>query len=141
MTAIPEDLLDLLERPLFANLATVRPDGTPQVNPMWFTWDGAVMRFTHTDERQKYRNLLVTPQVAASISDPDNPYRFLEVRGVVEITPDHEGTFYREVASRYGRSRDAPPVDAEHRIVLHLPVAHVTWHHAGANSGGASRPR
>jgi len=89
MAAIPTDLLDLLERPLYAHLATTRPDGTVQVSPMWFDWDGERLRFSTTTTRQKYRNVQSHPHVAASISDPENPYRFLEVRGVVEeIEPD-----------------------------------------------------
>src|SRR5258707_3092152 len=92
MAAIPTDLLDLLERPLYAHLATTRPDGTVQVNPMWFDWDGELLRFTHTTKRQKYRNVTTHPQVAMSIVDPDNPFKYLEVRGDVErIVPDPKG--------------------------------------------------
>jgi len=128
MAQIPEDHLDLLERPLFAHLATVRPDGTPQVNPMWFVWDGTVLRFTHTNERQKFRNLAANPHVAVSIQDPDNPYRYLEVRGTVdEITPDPEGAFYRELAVRYGRDRGTPPRDAPARVILSVSISHSTW--------------
>ena len=56
---------------------------------MWFDWDGELLRFTHTTKRQKYRNIAAHPKVAMSIVDPDNPYRYLEVRGDVEqIVPD-----------------------------------------------------
>lgn len=128
MATIPEDHLDLLERPIVVNLATVRPDGAPQVNPMWFVWDGNVMRFTHTDERQKFHNLATEPRVAVAIQDPDNPYRYLEVRGVVsDITPDPEGAFYRELALRYGRDRGTPPRDAPHRVILSVTINHATW--------------
>src|ERR1700712_564899 len=80
---IPDQLRDLLDRPLFADLATVREDGTPQVNPMWFAWDGELLRFTHTNFRRKYRNITANPAVAISIVDPRDPYRYIEVRGVV----------------------------------------------------------
>ena len=66
MTIVPEAMTDLLERPTIAHLATIRPDGKPQVNPMWFVWDGSVIRFTHTDERQKFKNLALNPAVAIS---------------------------------------------------------------------------
>jgi PPOX class probable F420-dependent enzyme len=123
LAGVPAELLDLLERPLFAHLATVRPDGSPQVNPMWFSWDGSIIRFTHTDERQKFRNIAANPHVAISIQDPDDPYRYLEVRGVVEkITPDPEGAFYRELAVRYGRDRGSAPKDAPHRVILEVAV-------------------
>ena len=89
MVAIPEDYESLLERPLYGHLATTRPDGRVKVNPMWFDSDGELLRFTHTTKRQKYRNITSRPEVAMSISDPDNPYRYLEIRGVVEeIVPD-----------------------------------------------------
>jgi len=128
MTAVPEDHRDLLERPIVANLATVRPDGTPQVNPMWFVSDGTTIRFTHTDERQKFRNVASNPHMALSIQDPDNPYRYLEVRGeVTDVTPDPEGAFYRELAVRYGRDRGNAPRDAAHRVILSMTIEHATW--------------
>lgn len=128
MAALPEDHLDLLERPVFAHLATVRPDGGPQVNPMWFVYDGDVILFTHTDERQKFRNLQSNPLVAVSIQDPENPYRYLEIRGRVrDITPDPEGGFYRELALRYGRDRGTPPRDAPHRVIIAVSIEHATW--------------
>lgn len=117
---IPAELRDLLERPVFADLATVREDGSPQVNPMWFAWDGEFIRFTHTNYRRKYRNIRANPAVAISIIEPDNPYRYLEVRGVVErIDPDPTGGFYVELAKRYAApaGTDAP-ADAADRVVL-----------------------
>lgn len=105
MVVIPERARDLLERPLIANLATVRADGTPQVNPMWFAWDGEFLRFSHTNFRRRYRNLDANPAVAVSIVDPDDPYRYVEVRGVVErVEADPVGEFFVELAKRY----DAP---------------------------------
>jgi hypothetical protein len=50
---------------------------------MWFEWDGQVLHFTHTTQRQKYRNVTSNPAVSVSVVDPDNPYRYLGVRGVV----------------------------------------------------------
>src|ERR687888_196070 len=92
----PASHADLLERPLTAHLATVRPDGSPQSNVMWFDWDGRRIRMTHTKSRQKYRNLGREPRVALSVSDPDDPYRFLE--------------------KRYGQEYEIP--DAPERVVV-----------------------
>jgi PPOX class probable F420-dependent enzyme len=118
MAVIPESHRDLLERPLFAHLATIRPDGAPQVNPMWCKWDGEFLYFTNTTTRYKYRNVTANPTVSVSINDPDAPYRYLEVRGVVErIDPDPEGKFFTELADRYGMDFGGPPGDAEHRVV------------------------
>jgi len=81
------------------------------VSPIWFDWDGELLRFAHTTKRQKYRNVQIHPQVAMSISDPDNPYRYLEVRGDVErIEPDPAAQFFLRIANRY--SGDEPPPDA-----------------------------
>ena len=119
MVAIPEGYASLLERPLYGHLATVRPDGAPQVNAMWFAWDGQVLRFTHTTKRQKYRNIAASPAVAMSVIDPDNPYRYLEVRGVVEeIVPDPEGAFYLELNDRYDGPLTEAPADKADRVIL-----------------------
>ncbi len=116
---IPAEYSDLLTRPLFGHLATVRPDGTPQANPMWFSWDGEYLRFTNTTIRQKYRNVTAEPRVAMSVNDPDKPYRYLEVRGTVErIDPDPGAEFFAELAKRYGLELDGPPGDAPHRVVI-----------------------
>jgi PPOX class probable F420-dependent enzyme len=119
MVAIPDDYENLLERPLYGHLATTRPDGTVQVNPMWFDWDGQRLRFTHTNKRQKYRNVTSHPEVAVSINDPEQPYRYLEVRGVVEeIVPDPTGSFFVHLNKRYGGPFDGPPPDAADRVVI-----------------------
>ena len=74
---IPASLADLVERPLIAHLATVRPDGTPQVNPTWFRSDGEYLWLTTNSRRQKNRNWERQPAVALSICDPDDPGRYL----------------------------------------------------------------
>jgi PPOX class probable F420-dependent enzyme len=118
MTAeLPESHSDLLERPLFAHLATIRPDGSPQSSVMWFAWDGQRIRFSHTTTRQKYRNLLADGRVSFHVQDPDNAYRTLEVRGRVEsMDPDPDASFYRSLQLRYGS--DVPVLDADVRVVI-----------------------
>ncbi len=115
----PDSHADLLERPLFAHLATVRPDGSPQSSVMWFAWDGTHLLFTHTSARQKFANLTAEPRVAVSILDPDNPYRFLEIRGEAEsIEPDPGAEFYRSLQHRYGA--DYEITDADVRVVIRV---------------------
>jgi PPOX class probable F420-dependent enzyme len=115
---LPAEFTDLLERPLFAHLATVRPDGSPTTQVMWYAWDGERIRMTHTKTRQKYRNLEADPRVALSIADPDNQYRFIEIRGVVEKIEDDdaEAGFYKGLQQRYGM--DYPIPDAAVRVIL-----------------------
>ena len=69
----PATHLDLLQRPLFAHLATVRPDGAPQATPMWFLWDpdSQEIKLTHTKERYNYRNLQHEPRISAGVFRPD----------------------------------------------------------------------
>lgn len=114
----PQTHADLLERPLFAHLATVRPDGSPQSSVMWFEWDGKRIRMTHTKTRQKFQNLAREPRVAISIADPEDGYRFLEARGVVEAIEDDdaEASFYKSLQHRYGM--DYPIKDAAVRVVM-----------------------
>lgn len=115
---IPEPLADLVERPLYAHLATVRADGTPQVNPTWFRFDGEYLWLTTTTGRQKHRNWQVQPAVALSITDPDRPSRYLEIRGRVEqIIPDPEGAEFVRLAERYSMAQGPPP-DAADRIAV-----------------------
>ncbi|WP_028051181.1 PPOX class F420-dependent oxidoreductase [Cellulomonas sp. URHD0024] len=126
-TTLPDSHADLLERPTFAHLATVAPDGSPHSSVMWFVWDGEVLRFTHTTTRQKFKNIAHEPRVAISIADPDNPYRTLEVRGVVEKTePDDEvASFYQSLQRRYGESYEI--TDAHKRVILTVrPTTYVT---------------
>ena len=115
---VPASHADLLERPLFAHLATVRPDGAPMSSVMWFAWDGSHLRMTHTKTRQKFANLAQDPRLALSIADPDDPYRSLEVRGVVEATEDDDATasFYKGLQHRYGR--DYEVTDTNVRVIL-----------------------
>lgn len=127
MSAVPDDLVDLLERPLFAALGTVRPDSTVQVNPMWFEYDGEHVLFTHTTYRAKYRNLQANPSMSLLVVDPDDPMRFVEVRGaLVETRPDPTGAFYVRLGQRYGDPDQQPPPDSADRVVLVMSVEKVT---------------
>jgi hypothetical protein len=84
MAAIPEKYLDLLQhKKAFASLATTMPDGSPQVTPVWFDYQGGVIRVNSAKGRVKTRNMKTGVPVALSIMDPDNPYRYLQVRGTV----------------------------------------------------------
>jgi nitroimidazol reductase NimA-like FMN-containing flavoprotein (pyridoxamine 5'-phosphate oxidase superfamily) len=82
-TIIPENYADLFQKKALAHLATLMPDGSPQVTPVWVEYDGTHILINSARGRQKDRNLRGNPQVSLSICDPDNPYRYLEVRGRV----------------------------------------------------------
>lgn len=84
---IPEKYRDLFGKRAFGYLATLMPDGRPQVTPVWCDLKNGHVLFNSARGRQKDRNLRRDPRVAIAVVDPDNPYRYLEIRGrVVEIT-------------------------------------------------------
>ena len=125
MATIPAELVHLLEEPHYGSLATVRPDGTPQVNPMWFLHDAesGTIRFTHTRSRAKFRNLQHNPAMAMCVIDAKNPYSFIEVRGrLVEVVPDPEGAFSPVLGARYGNPDTPVPPDAADRVVLVMSI-------------------
>ena len=116
----PESCQDLLDRPLFAHLGTVRTDGAPLVNPMWFLYDSEqnVIRLTHTRSRSNYRYLQAEPRVALAITDPEDQYRYLQVRGIVEKEEaDPTGAFYQTLQQRY-RGKTSEVKDRDERVIF-----------------------
>lgn len=92
MEKIPASQRDLLQdrTRAFAFLATVMPDGSPQVTPVWFNTDGDHILINSAEGRVKVKNMRAREHVALAIIDPDDPYRYIQIRGrVVEIT--HQG--------------------------------------------------
>ena len=99
---IPEKYQDLFDKKAFANLATLMPDGTPQVTPVWVDFDGDYILVNSARGRQKDKNMKRNSSVALSILDPDNPYRYLEVRGqVAEITEEGAEQHIDKMAKKY----------------------------------------
>ena len=87
MATIPAQYRDLLSKKAFGHLATLNPDGSPQVTPVWFDFNGTHIRVNSAVGRLKDKNVRRDPRVALSIIDPENSYRYLEIRGrVVDIT-------------------------------------------------------
>jgi len=134
---IPETHSDLLALPLLAHVATLGPQGEPQVNPVWFAWDGQYIKLTLTRHRQKYRNLERDPHIALSIVDPENQFRYLELRGVVEqVEDDHDLAFINGLAQRYiGRDYPWHRPD-EQRIILYIRPLHSSMMNAGRRTSG-----
>jgi PPOX class probable F420-dependent enzyme len=102
MTAIPQSYRDLFDKKAFAHLATVGADGRPQVTPVWIDYDGSHVRFNTARGRVKIRNLERNPKVALSIQDPENPYRYVQVRGrVAEMTEKGADEHIDALARKY----------------------------------------
>src|SRR4051812_8659470 len=103
MATIPEQYLDLLtQKKAFASLATVMPDGTPQVTPVWFDYANGVIRVNSAKGRTKTRNMKAGASVALSIMDPDNAYRYMQIRGkVARVTEDGATAHTDALAKKY----------------------------------------
>jgi PPOX class probable F420-dependent enzyme len=103
MTEIPAAYLDLLQqKKTFAHLATVMKDGSPQVTPVWFDYTNGRVRVNTAKGRVKARNMQEGSRIALSILDPDNPYRYLQIRGqVVRATEEGASAHIDSLAKKY----------------------------------------
>jgi PPOX class probable F420-dependent enzyme len=100
--AIPDKFRDLFEKKAFGQLATIMKDGTPQVTPVWCDFDGNFVRVNSALGRVKDKNVRRNPNVAISLQDPDNPYRYVSIRGKVEdITQDGADAHIDSLAKKY----------------------------------------
>jgi PPOX class probable F420-dependent enzyme len=100
--SIPQNYLDLFNKKAFANLGTLMPDGSPQVTPVWVDYDGKHVLVNSAEGRRKDKNLRRDGRVAMSIMDPDNPYRYLQIRGkVTEITSQGAAQHIDKMAKKY----------------------------------------
>ena len=125
---IPEQFMDLVQNPAFANLATVMKDGSPHVTPVWFDYDGEVVRVNSARGRVKDRNMRNNPRVALSIMDPKNPYRYLGIRGrVTEITEEGADAHIDRLAKKYLNVDKYPNrAPGEVRVLYRITPEHVS---------------
>ena len=126
MQSIPEEYAELLTGDAIAHVATTLPDGSPHQAPVWVDYDGEYVRFGGKAGTRKMKNLELNPNVSVSVTDPENPYRFLLVRGtVIERTDSGALEFIDRLSERYWgcpypHDRDADrlkvTVDPEHVV-------------------------
>jgi PPOX class probable F420-dependent enzyme len=123
MESIPEAFEDLFERATFAHFATMTPTGYPHVTPVWIDYDAAAGRLLVNTERgrRKAKNVEANPKVGVSMTDPDDPYRFLSVFGEVdEITTEGARDHIDTLAKRYVGEEEYPNPIRTERIVLRI---------------------
>jgi PPOX class probable F420-dependent enzyme len=135
MANIPASHQDLVQNPNALILATTMPDGTPQTTVLWFRWTGDTLQISTTAERQKTENIQSNPRVSAMIVDPNNMYRYLEVRGTVDITHNgHDDAYnlidwlakqYTGKNQYYGGVAPAENKYNETRVILNIKPEHV----------------
>jgi PPOX class probable F420-dependent enzyme len=110
MPVIPASHRDLLDGQV-ATLATIGPDGRPQLSEVWFLAEDDTIGLSLNTSRQKTKNLMANPAANLFLLDLANPYRYLEIRGDAEITPDDDYSFADRLGAKYHanlRDRDQP---------------------------------
>jgi PPOX class probable F420-dependent enzyme len=125
---IPDKYQDLFTKRAFAHLATLMPDGSPQVTPVWCDLEGDLVLVNTAKGRQKDKNVRRDPRVALAIIDPDNPYRYLEIRGrVVEITENGADAHIDKMAKKYlGVDKYPYRSASEQRVIFKIQPEHTT---------------
>jgi PPOX class probable F420-dependent enzyme len=122
-TQIPERFADLLsrEKKAFACLAVTLNNGTPQVTPLWFDWDGTHFIVNTARGRVKDKVMRKHPVVALMITDPVNPYRYLQIKGRVVVETE-EGAYDQicDLAEKYRGKREYPRNPGETRVTYHI---------------------
>ena len=99
---IPDSHRDLLDKPLYAIFTTIAPDGIPENTVVWCSYDGTHVLVNTAEGRRKSNNVNANPKVALSVLDPENPYRWIDVRGVVEeVVPDENNANINAHAKLY----------------------------------------
>jgi PPOX class probable F420-dependent enzyme len=117
MTNFPESHRDLLDGQV-ASLATIDPDGFPQLTEVWFLVDDGELKLSLNTARQKTRNLTERPQCSLLLLDLANPYRYLEVRGRARIEPDDDYVFAGKVGAKYDADLKVHDRPGESRVVV-----------------------
>ena len=125
---IPQTHKDLLGAQVGV-LGTIGASGRPQLSATWFLAEDDVVKISLNTTRQKVKNLQAEPKASFLIFDPANPYKYIELRGDAEITPDGDYSFADRLGAKYGgadlRERDEP---GETRVVVTIsPVRVVAW--------------
>lgn len=125
MPVTPASHRDLLDSQ-FATLATIDPDGRPQLTEVGFLAEGDTVAISLNASRHKTRNLFANPAVCLFILDLANPYRYLEIRGDAELVPDEDYAFADRMGAKYGedlRERDRPG-ESRVKVVIHPTRIH-----------------
>jgi PPOX class probable F420-dependent enzyme len=115
--SVPSTHVDLLDASV-ATLATIGPDGRPQVSGVWFLADDGVVKVSLNVARQKTKNLAANPAVTVYIQDPANAVRYVEIRGDATLEADDDYAFADRVGAKYGADLRAMDGPGERRVVV-----------------------
>ena len=122
---IPEKYRDLFDKKAFGSFTTLMPDGGPQTTPVWVDHRDGLVWINSAKGRQKDKNVRRDPRVALAVIDPDNPYRYVEVRGrVTEITEDGADAHIDAMAKKYlGKGKYPYGQPGEERVIYKIEIA------------------
>ncbi len=130
MVKIPAEVQDLLsdQKKAFAYLATLMKDGSPQVTPLWFDANGDEILINSAKGRVKDRNMRKDHRVALVIQDPQDPYRYIQIRGqVTEITEDGADAHINALSHKY-RGKDYSFTPGQVRVIYRIQPESVDIH-------------
>lgn len=109
MAKLSEKQIELLRRPNLAIVATVRPDGTPQLTPTWVDTDGEHVLINTAEGRWKPRYLRRDPRISVTVVDRDDPYDWVSVTGTAELTHEGAEEHIHKLSHKYrGKDYDSP---------------------------------
>ncbi len=122
--AFPENYRDLFQKKAFGSLSTLMPDGSPQTTPVWVDYQDGDLWVNSALGRQKDKNVRRDPRVAVAIIDPDNAYRYVEVRGRVrEITQNGADAHIDKMARKYlGQDKYPFRAPGEQRVLYKIAI-------------------
>ncbi|OEU86673.1 pyridoxamine 5'-phosphate oxidase [Streptomyces abyssalis] len=98
---LSDNLRQVLDTPVFVSIATIQPDGSPQVSPVWVKRDGDELLISTTLDRRKTLNLKRDPRVTVMVQPADAPYTYAEIRGTVTLTTEGGRELIDELAQKY----------------------------------------
>ena len=126
--SFPDKYRDLFDKKAFGSFTTLMPDGDPQTTPVWVDYRDGLVWINSAKGRQKDRNVRRDPRVAVAIIDPDNPYRYVEVRGrVKEITEDGADAHIDAMAKKYlGQDKYPYRQPGEQRVIYKIEIEKTT---------------
>lgn len=127
MKTIPAHCLDIFETNCMGYVATMRPDGRMSVTPVSVLWDGAHLKFSTLKSRRKYRNLREDDRVTVCVQHPDNPVRYVELRGRARMEEDKDRAFIDRIAQKYmGVAHYPYDRPGDERITVTVEIEHVS---------------
>lgn len=123
---LPETVKNWLDGTSFPVVATVDPDGRPQLSVVWAKRDGDTVLFSTLRNRRKGRNLARDPSISVLVTNPETPYEYVEIRGRAELLEDAGGSLIKELGVRYnGEEFTEPEERSARRVIVRVTADHV----------------